>query len=100
MGSPFVLDRVCDAMPLCVLLLDNRSWMAACWSRVSRLLSRLLGFMCPTRHIGLLWRSHHTILEEQLHCRLHNIIDSSTIWTQQDWAAARSHLVNLYGSSD
>ena len=34
------------------------------------------------------------------HRRVRDIIDSSTIWTQHDWTAARSHLIELYGSSD
>ena len=34
------------------------------------------------------------------HRRVCNIIDLSTHWTQHDWAAARSHLVDLYGSGD
>jgi hypothetical protein len=34
------------------------------------------------------------------HLRVRNIIESSTHWTQHNWTAARSHLIDLYGSSD
>ena len=34
------------------------------------------------------------------HLRVRNMIESSTIWTQNDWAAVRAHLIDLYGSSD
>ena len=34
------------------------------------------------------------------HRRVRNIINTSTIWTQHDWTAARSHLIKLYGSND
>ena len=34
------------------------------------------------------------------HLRVRNIIESLMIWIQHDWAAARSHLVDLYGLSD